>query len=285
MDTRQEKLEQIEDAQFALLMYDLAEKEGQRLLELNKQLQNDPTAAVPETLDKKCRKTIADYYKTQENRKRVRTLKSIGKKILIAASIATILFTSAFALSEDFRVRTMDLLLDVQERYTAFSFIETAELEIIKPEEPIGTEQEPTESSALEEVNAATQANAEVADFVDAGYFPDFEITWVPQGWYLYEVQSIEGLSTTVILTNGKDQFLNIGSDYLTPGEEVLFDTEDAYVENIQIQGYDTQCITEDESTILVIIRPELQNLISISCAVTPTEDVIRIAENIIFYD
>ena len=49
--TRRENLrDQYEDALFALLMDDLAWQEGERLLELNERLKNDPDADVPDAL-------------------------------------------------------------------------------------------------------------------------------------------------------------------------------------------------------------------------------------------
>ena len=57
--TRHERLlENYEDAYFALLMEDVAQMEGARLDQLNMELQNDPHAAVPEGLTKRCLKTI-----------------------------------------------------------------------------------------------------------------------------------------------------------------------------------------------------------------------------------
>ena len=64
--TRREKLEeQYEDAYFALLMDAVAEKEGARLEELNDQLNRDPTAAVPEEIDRRCRKVINRHFAEQ----------------------------------------------------------------------------------------------------------------------------------------------------------------------------------------------------------------------------
>ena len=57
--TRHERLlENYEDAYFALLMEDVAQMEGARLDQLNMELQNDPHAAVPEGLTKRCLKTM-----------------------------------------------------------------------------------------------------------------------------------------------------------------------------------------------------------------------------------
>ena len=57
--TRHERLlENYEDAYFALLMEDVAQMENARLDRFNTELQNDPHAAVPEELTKRCLKTI-----------------------------------------------------------------------------------------------------------------------------------------------------------------------------------------------------------------------------------
>ena len=62
MNRKDELREAYEDALFALLMYDVAEHEGARLLEENERLKNDENAAVPESLDRKCRATIRRYF-------------------------------------------------------------------------------------------------------------------------------------------------------------------------------------------------------------------------------
>lgn len=47
-----------EDAVFKMLMMSFAELEGKRLLEENERLKDDPAAAVPPELDRKCRELI-----------------------------------------------------------------------------------------------------------------------------------------------------------------------------------------------------------------------------------
>ena len=57
--TEQERLyAQYEDAFFALLMHEIAEAEGEALLEQNEQLLADPDAAVPDVVRKRCLRTI-----------------------------------------------------------------------------------------------------------------------------------------------------------------------------------------------------------------------------------
>ena len=58
MTDRKRLLDNYEDALFALMMDELAEQEGQRLLEENERLKQDPAAAIPEDVDKRCLKTI-----------------------------------------------------------------------------------------------------------------------------------------------------------------------------------------------------------------------------------
>ena len=53
-----ERLFEAEEEQFRRLMLIMAEQEGQRLLELNERLKDDPAAQVPEELDRSCRALI-----------------------------------------------------------------------------------------------------------------------------------------------------------------------------------------------------------------------------------
>ena len=117
--TRREKLEeQYEDAYFALLMDAVAEKEGARLEELNDQLNQDPGAAVPEEADRRCRKVIDQHFAAQRHSGYWRTTKRVLNRVAIVAAVMMLLFTTAFALSEDFRISTLNLLITVEERYT-----------------------------------------------------------------------------------------------------------------------------------------------------------------------
>ena len=57
--TRKEQLwENYEDAVFAILMDAVAEQEGEKGLQLMEELEHDPSAQVPEEVQKKAEKTI-----------------------------------------------------------------------------------------------------------------------------------------------------------------------------------------------------------------------------------
>lgn len=122
MMTRREFLqEQYEDALFALLMDDLAVAEGEKALEEHERLQNDPEAAVPDQVVRRGLKTIKKKF-TKQNAKTVRrvTTKVIGR-VAVAAFVGMIFFTTVFAASTDFRVSTINYIIDVFDDRTIFS--------------------------------------------------------------------------------------------------------------------------------------------------------------------
>jgi len=150
--TRREKLEeQYEDAYFALLM-DAVE-------ELNDQLNRDPTAAVPEEIDRRCRKVINRHFAEQRRSGYWRTTKRVLNRAAIVAAVMMLLFTSAFALSEDFRISALNLLITVEEQYT--------QLEMKSDDPGEDLKSLPTTSEGL--------ATSE--------YFENLEIGWIPEGF------------------------------------------------------------------------------------------------------
>lgn len=124
MNRRERLQDQYEDALFALLMDDIATMESKKAEEENERLQNDPAAAVPEDLDRRCMQLIHHHFAKQKARTAGRFTMKAMKKIALAAGIAAILFTTAFATSEAVRVRTLNLMIEVFETNTEFRFSE-----------------------------------------------------------------------------------------------------------------------------------------------------------------
>lgn len=123
MMNRHERLqEQYEDSLFALLMDEVAAMEGQRAIEENERLQNDPAAAVPEDVDRRCMRTIHRHFARQKARAAGRVTLKAAKRVTLAAGIGAILFTTAFALSETVRVRVLNLVIRTFETNTEFRF-------------------------------------------------------------------------------------------------------------------------------------------------------------------
>lgn len=219
--------DQYEDAYFALLMHEVAEQEGVRLEKLNEELQNDPAAAVPEEIDRKCLKTIDRYFAQKRHAGYWRTSQKILGRVGIVAAIIMLLFTTAFALSEEFRVTALNLLITIEEKYTELH-MEGAE--------------DSTAGSAPETTDTSTGSN----------YFDDLEIGWIPDGFtcilnYPNETIGFEneqGQSFIIDRTDGYDS-MNI-------------DTENAdKIEYISINGIDSMQVFKEDDINTIIMDTE----------------------------
>lgn len=122
MTNRERLQENYEDALFALLMDDVARTEGKRLIRENEALQADPNAAVPENIDRRCMQLIQ---RTLTRRKYGVSVRKLGRQICVAAVVVTIiasLFISAYAFSPSFRARTLNLLLEIDDKLATWQF-------------------------------------------------------------------------------------------------------------------------------------------------------------------
>lgn len=123
MDKQKQLQEQYEDALFALVMNKIATAEGQWAIEENERLKNDPAAAVPEELDRRCMQTIQRQFAKQKVYTAGRFTVKAMKRVVMAAGIAALLFTGAFATSETIRINTLNLIVQVFEDNTEFRFM------------------------------------------------------------------------------------------------------------------------------------------------------------------
>lgn len=115
-------IDDYEDALFALLMDEVAQLEGERALALNEQLKCDPSAAVPESIQKRCKKTIRDSFAKKEFHKTVKVSKRIFRLISVAALVVIMLLTVAFAASQEFRRNTLNMIIEVFDEYGVLIF-------------------------------------------------------------------------------------------------------------------------------------------------------------------
>ena len=244
--------DQYEDAYFALLMHEVAEQEGMRLEQLNRELQTDPDAAVPEEIDRKCLKTIHRYFAQKRRAGYWRTSKKLLGRVGIAAAIIMLLFTTAFALSEEFRVTTFNLLITIDEKYT--------ELHMEKNEDLAPATTDPSTGN---------------------DYFEDLEIGWMPEGYtcimnnpnQMIGFENQQGESFTISLADGRGK-INI-------------DTENAdKIENLTINGLDAMRVTKDGCINTVMIDTAHGVIIRAwTSAGIPLDINQKLAENIKYID
>lgn len=129
--SRQDKiLAQYEESLFTLLMSESAEWEGRRLLEEAERLNRDPAAEVPEAVSERCRRTLRREFSRKGAAKFRRSLGRGLKAALAAACAASLLFTAAFAVSEEVRTYAVKLFIEIKDYCTSFSFTSGSEEEL-----------------------------------------------------------------------------------------------------------------------------------------------------------
>lgn len=122
MMTRREYLqERYEDALFALLMDDLAVEEGKKALQEHKRLKNDPEAEVPDQTLRRGLKTIRKHFSRKNAGKLYRVTAKVISRVAVVALVGTLTFTTAFAASTDFRINTLNYVIDVFDDRAIFS--------------------------------------------------------------------------------------------------------------------------------------------------------------------
>ena len=125
--TRREQLqERYEEALFALLMDEYMEEEGEKALRENAALREDPQAEVPDPVVRRCLKRIDRHFAAQRARTVGRRSIRLVNRVAVAALVAMLLFTVAFAASPTFRINTLNLVIETFEESTSFVITEAA---------------------------------------------------------------------------------------------------------------------------------------------------------------
>lgn len=111
MSSREQLIESYEDALFALMMDEVSQSEGERLLMENEALENDADAAVPPGLHKHCLQTIRSALLRQKSGASVRCAGRLLLRLAAAVLVTAALFSAAFAVSPGFRATSLNLLM------------------------------------------------------------------------------------------------------------------------------------------------------------------------------
>lgn len=118
--------ERYEDAMFTLLMDEVAHQEGQEQLEWKKQLNNDPSAALPEEVRKKGEQTIRKAFAAQSRRSARHVGFRLFQRIAVAVLVVVLTTVCAFAAFPEIRTGILNMIADVYEDHTDFSFTTNA---------------------------------------------------------------------------------------------------------------------------------------------------------------
>lgn len=205
--------EQYEDALFALLMEGVAESEGEEALRLNEELKKDPNAEVPKDVQKRCEKTIRSAFAQKQLRATGRTAIRWLTRVAVVAVLGGIMFTAAFALSEDVRVATLNALIQVMDDRTQITF-------------------EGTNEGAK---TAGNQSSSEIISGLEYHY--NIALEWLPDGYTIMSGSSDTNRDKIIYTdNNGSEIFISI--DHYSPDLVYTFDSEDAEQKNIEVQGH-----------------------------------------------
>lgn len=122
MSSREQLIENYEDALFALMMDDIAQSEGERLLRENAVLKNEAGASVPPGLHKRCLQTIRSALLRQKSGASVRFAGRLLVRLAAAVFVTAALFSAAFAASPSFRATTLNLLMSMNDELVEWTF-------------------------------------------------------------------------------------------------------------------------------------------------------------------
>lgn len=256
--TRREKLqENFEDALFALLMEEVAEQEGQRLLEENEKLKRDPESTVPPEVDRRCLKTIRRAFAKTQRRAAGHTAYRVFRQAAMVAVVGMLLFVTAFAAFPEVRVKTLNLLIEVSDVATSMTMEETPESQ------------------------GSPNFHAEDSSTTSGGMLRGYQIPAVPEGFDLEDFSENEKSSRLRYCnTEGATIRFHIVE---ANGTTHNIDTEDAEVSPIMIHGYEGLLIKEGSRITITWGDTDQATFISVFCNKIDREHAIALANEIIY--
>ena len=122
MNQHEQLVENYEDALFKLLMEAVIQHEGKEIQEEIDRLNSDPNFSVPPELDRRCLRTINRVDRRKRTLYTGKKVYRVFSKFSVAAVIALVLFTSAYAAFPAVRVSTLNLLIEVSDIATELTF-------------------------------------------------------------------------------------------------------------------------------------------------------------------
>ena len=236
--------EQFEDAVFSMLMADVAEAEGKRLLEVNKQLQGDPEAAVPEEVSSRCLKAIKREFSRRNLRNIRRTCAKVFQRVAIVVLVVVACFSTMFVTSEAFRVEVMNYVIEI--------FDEKIDL-------------------GLEDEYNSTLSGSITANYIPTGYSLIDTGSNNREAWYNYQS------------TYNSESFINISVVSQDQDTLFEIDTEDAIVESLSINGVTAIYTQKDNTSQIAWLNIDELVSVTIFAVNVDRDELVKVAENITF--
>ena len=241
--TQKEQLwENYEDAVFAILMDAVAEQEGEKGLQLMEELEHDPSAQVPEEVQKRAEKTIRKAFAAQSRRSARHVGFRMFQRIAVAAMLVILTAVCAFAAFPEMRVNVLNMIEQTFSDHTDFNVT----------------------SGDSDEYSSATFT---------------IKPAWLPENFSLTD-EGENNASVFSMYENGAGGVLFISENKATD-LSMAVDTENAEKQDIKIQDYQAKLIEKDNWRCILFLVPEKNMLVYIDAENVPTEQLMKVAENI----
>ena len=239
--TRQEELrEQYEDALFTLLMEEVAVAEGEEFLRESEALRGDPEAAVPEEVIRRCRRTINRCFSRQRRRSLARQFRWVFQKASVVALLGVLLFSAVYAISPEFRVGVLNLVVETLDESTDVSFVG------------------PDDTTSERQLQIVTD--------------------WIPDGFYVTEEGQEGNLAWVYFLDNYGNE-IKIDAVRST-GQVTSWDTQDTSTIPVSMNGMEGAIIYKNDQLSLTLIDTTESITLTIRAKGINMEDLIAIGEN-----
>ena len=244
--TQKEQLwENYEDAVFAILMDAVAEQEGEKGLQLMEELEHDPSAQVPEEVQRRAEKTIRKAFAAQSRRSARHVGFRMFQRIAVAVMIVILTAVCAFAAFPEVRAGILNVIAQEYEDHTDISF-------------------------------STTSSN----EYPAAEY--DVELGWIPEGFTMTQDET-EYSSALKLYEREDGATLSVVASS-AEGRTTSVDTEDAKVTSVTIQGYDGTLVEKDDVqwVCIIFVVPEKNMMVCIDSEYIPVNQTIDVAENLL---
>lgn len=244
--TQKEQLwENYEDAVFAILMDAVAEQEGEKGLQLMEELEHDPSAQVPEEVQKRAEKTIRKAFAAKNREPVKRFTFKVVQRIAVAVLVVVITTACAFAAFPEVRAGILNVIAQEYEDHTDISF-------------------------------STTSSN----EYPATKY--DVDLGWIPEGFTMTQDET-EYSSALKLYEREDGATLSVVASS-AEGRTTSVDTEDAKVTSVTIQGYDGTLVEKDDVqwVCIIFVVPEKNMMVCIDSEYIPVNQTIEVAENLL---
>jgi hypothetical protein len=199
---RQQLVEQCEEAELTLLMYDYAREEGRQLAkEYDEAQENGTLPEVPEELDRKCRALIDGTFAKMERKTRLkRIVRSAARAAAVLFVVLGMMATTVMSV-DALRVKVINLWIDTSEEYGKVSF----------------------DNDSID------------VDLINNPYITNLENN-VPEGYWSEINRDTSENFGTIRYSDGNKNFIEL--NILPTSSEFFIDTEDVQYEYVDVGTY-----------------------------------------------